>query len=495
MRTKFPENFMWGGATAANQCEGAYDVDGRGLTAIDCTTGADVNTPRYVTYRMPDGAAGRVSEMAGERLPEGAKRAVLKDCYYPNHQAIDFYHTYKEDIKLFAEMGFQIFRMSISWSRIFPRGDEEKPNQAGLDFYRGVFEELKKYHIEPLVTISHYDDPLVLEEEYGGWQNRKTIDFYEKYCRTIFTEYKGLVKYWLTFNEINSAVLMLDFLPKQYVTREVATQAFQKLHHQFVASARAVKLAHEIDKDCVVGCMICGMCKYPYTCSPADMLLTQQSWQQMIHYCGDTMVRGAYPAYAARIWNTYGIALDITKEDEETLKAGKVDLYTFSYYSTSCVSADENVAKDGAGNLSLGAKNPYLKYSEWGWSIDGTGLRYYLNEIYNRYQIPVMVVENGLGAADVLEEDGTVHDPYRIAYLRENIEALAGAVEDGGDLLAYTPWGCIDLISASTGEMKKRYGFIYVDLDNQGHGSNKRYRKDSFYWYQKVIASHGEDLD
>lgn len=491
---KFPEGFYWGGATAANQCEGAYAEDGRGLTSLDCTTGADVHTPRYVTYRMPDGSTGKASQLSGESVPEGGKLSVLDGFYYPNHEGIDFYHTYKEDIRLLAEMGFKMFRMSVSWSRIYPRCDEEKPNQAGLDFYRSVFTELKKYGIEPLVTISHYDDPLVMEEEYGGWQNRKAIDFYEKYCRTIFTEYRGLVKYWLTFNEINNSMLMFEFVPKEYQTEKMREEAFRKLHYQFVASARAVKAAHEIDPEYRVGCMVCGICKYPYTCNPADMLYTQQSWQQMVYYCSDTMVRGEYPAFAKRLWQEYGTQPDITPEDKETLRQGPVDFYTFSYYNSNCASVDKNAPKDGGGNLSMGTKNPYLNYTEWGWAIDPDGLRYFLNEIYGRYRIPIMVVENGLGASDVLEEDKTVHDPYRVAYLREHIKALAETIKDGVDVIAYTPWGCIDLVSASTGEMKKRYGFIYVDKYDDGTGTMARYKKDSFYWYKQVIATNGEDL-
>ena len=241
--------------------------------------------------------------------------------------------------------------------------------------------------------------------------------------------------------------------------------------------------------------MIAGTCKYPLTCDPKDMLETQKKWQRCNDYCGDVMVRGGYPAFAKRLWKEYDVELAWGPEDGKDLAEGKVDFYTFSYYSTSCVTTHADVVMDGAGNLSLGAKNPYLGYSDWGWAMDPDGLRYYLNEVYNRYQIPMMVVENGLGAHDVLESDGKVHDPYRIEYMRGHIKAMEEAIEDGVDLIAYTPWGCIDLISASTGEMKKRYGFVYVDLDNEGRGTRDRYRKDSFYWYKKVIASNGADLD
>ncbi|MBQ7888804.1 MAG: family 1 glycosylhydrolase [Erysipelotrichaceae bacterium] len=491
--SKFPKDFYWGGAIAANQAEGGYKEGGKGLTSSDVSTAGTHTEPRYTTYRMPDGTEGKYSYFGG-KLPEGAKKAVLEGYYYPSHEAIDFYHRYKEDIALFAEMGFKMFRMSIAWSRIFPKGNEETPNQAGLDFYRDVFTELKKHNIEPLVTIQHYDVPLYLDEELGGWNNRDTIALFDRYTETIFKEYKGLVKYWLTFNEINTSIMMKDLIPN-YPKAAVA-KSVQLLHYQMVASARAVQRAHEIDPNYVVGCMIAGgPSKYPLTCDPKDVLYTQKELQENTYYAADTMIRGEYPYYAKRFWNEFGIELDITEEDKADLKAGKVDMLTFSYYSTSCKTYRKDVETTG-GNFIMGAKNPYLKYSEWGWSLDPDGLRYCLNEYAARYPgVPMMVVENGLGAVDKMEEDGSIHDPYRIEYLREHIKAMAEAIEDGVDLRGYTPWGCIDLVSASTGEMKKRYGFIYVDKNNDGTGTLNRYKKDSFYWYKKVIASNGEELD
>lgn len=487
----FPKGFYWGGATAANQCEGGWQEGGRGPAKTDVTTAGTATTPRYITYQLPDGTTGAVSQFEGA-LPKDARGCVLEGYYYPNHRGIDFYHHYKDDIALFAEMGFKMFRLSISWSRIFPKGIEEQPNQEGLAFYRNVLKELKRYAIEPLVTISHYDTPLYLEEELGGWSNRELIGLYMRLCEVLFQEYNGLVKYWLTFNEINCLLMFGDFMPNAPKTKR--QQDFQALHHQFVASAEAVRRAHEINPEYQVGCMIAGMCSYPLTCDPGDVLKTQQKMQESFYYCGDVMVRGAYPAYAERMWKKDGVTVEKQLEDDHELLAGKVDFFSFSYYSTSCVTTHENVEMDGAGNLSMGAKNPYIQYSEWGWGMDPDGLRYFLNEIYNRYEIPMMVVENGLGASDVLEADGTVHDPYRIEYIRSHIQAMEGAISDGVDLIAYTPWGCIDLISASTGEMKKRYGFIYVDCDNEGRGSFHRYRKDSFYWFKKVIASNGEEI-
>ncbi len=491
--SKFPKDFFWGGATAANQCEGGYNEGGKGLTSSDVTTAGTHTEPRYVTYLMPDGTEGKASFFGG-KVPEEAKKAVLDGYYYPSHVGIDFYHRYKEDIALFAEMDFKMFRMSIAWSRIFPKGIEEEPNKEGLEFYRNVFTELKKYNIEPLVTLQHYDVPLYLDEECGGWNNRETIKLFDRYVETVFNEYKGLVKYWLTFNEINTCIMMKDLIPGY--PKKLVASATQLLHYQMVASARAVVKAHEIDPEYVVGCMIAGgPSKYPLTCDPKDILYTQKDLMENTYYAADTMIRGEYPYYAKRFWKEFDVELDITEEDKADLKAGKVDLLTFSYYSTACKTVRKD-AETAGGNFTLGAKNPYLKYSEWGWSLDPDGLRYCLNEYAGRYPgVPIMVVENGLGAVDTVEDDGSIHDPYRIEYVREHIKAMAEAIEDGVDLRGYTPWGCIDLVSASTGEMKKRYGFIYVDRNNDGSGTLNRYKKDSFYWYKKVIASNGEDLD
>lgn len=491
----FPKNFLWGGATAANQIEGGYNEGGKGLSISDITTAGSLTEPRKITYIDKDGKPGEMVSVPGSSagLPEGAKGAVIPGKYYPNQVAIDFYHHYKEDIKMFAEMGYKTFRMSIAWSRIFPRGDEEEPNQEGLDFYRSVFEELKKYNIEPLVTISHYDDPLYISEKYHDWSDRKVIDYYVHYAETLFKEYKGLVKYWLTFNEINSSLLMISGLAGIQGDDAAYQHAYQKLHYQFVASARAVKLAHEIDPNYVVGNMICGIVYYPLTPDPADIMLNRHMWEQNILYCSDAQAKGRYPIFAQKLWNEHNVKLDITEEDKKEMLEGKVDMYTFSYYMSNVVTTHEVKDKVG-GNFSAGAKNPYLKYSEWGWATDPTGLTYYLELMYDRYELPLMVVENGLGATDKVE-DGKIHDDYRIDYYRQHIQAMAKALEDGVDLRGYTTWGCIDEISAGTGQMSKRYGFIYVDRDDEGNGTLKRLPKDSFYWYKKVIASNGEDLE
>ena len=482
---RFPDGFLWGGATAANQCEGAWDADGKGASTADHIMGGTVSKPRRFTRDIDAGA------------------------FYPSHEAIDAYHRFREDDELFAEMGFKCYRFSIAWSRIFPHGDENEPNRAGIEHYRAMLEDLKSKGIEPLVTISHYEMPYGLAETYGGWSDRRCIDFFLNYCKVLFTEYQGLVTYWLTFNEINAGrshfgeLMSLGILPEgdadmSFGPREdsaaILNRRFNALHNQFVASAKAVKLAHEIDPTYRVGCMIAGGAVYPYTCNPKDMLKAQHEMNMANWFCGDVQVRGAYPAFAGRFFKENGIQIAFEPGDREALAAGKVDFYSFSYYMSRCASVDPNAAK-GSGNVFSGVKNPYLKASDWGWQIDPEGLRWYLNEVYNRYQVPLMVVENGLGANDEVEVDGSIHDGYRIDYLRGHIEQMAEAIEDGVDLMGYTMWGCIDLVSASTGEMKKRYGFIYVDKDNDGNGDLHRARKDSFEWYRKVIASNGENLD
>ena len=454
----FPKDFLWGGATAANQIEGGFDEGGKGLSIADMLSNGSHASPRTITSQTEEGL------------------------YYPNRIASDFYHHYEEDIALMAEMGYEAYRMSIAWARIYPTGEEDEPNREGLDFYKKVFACLRKHGIEPIVTLSHYEMPLHLTNRYNGWADR----------------------YWLTFNEINCGCLSLGNYMSLGIrnegTRNFLDQVddvnvrYQGLHHQFVASALTVIEGHRINPDFRIGNMIAMMPVYPLTCNPKDMLLFQKNWREMQYYCGDVQIRGAYPYFAKKLWEDKGICLNITDEDVEILKKGTVDFCSFSYYQTNCVTTDESVATS-SGNLLGGAKNPYLEASEWGWQIDPDGLRYTLNELYSRYQVPLIVVENGLGAKDVLEDDKTVHDPYRIEYLRKHIVAMEEAIEDGVDLFGYTWWGCIDLVSASTGEMAKRYGFIYVDADDYGKGSFKRYRKDSFFWYQKVIASNGADLD
>lgn len=475
----FSKDFLWGGATAANQCEGGYNEGNRGLANVDV---------------IPHGK-DRFPVMSGEyKMLE-----LDKEHYYPALEGIDFYHHYKEDIALFAEMGFKTFRMSIAWSRIFPKGDEEEPNEEGLKFYEDVFKECKKYEIEPLVTITHFDCPMHLINTYGGWKNRKMIDFYKRLVTVLFTRYKDLVKYWITFNEINM-ILHLPFMGAglHFEENEDQTQAkYVSAHHELVASAWATKIAHEINPDNMIGCMMAAGNYYPYSCMPEDVWAALGKDRENMMFI-DVQARGYYPNYALKFFEREGIHFDISDEDREILKNHTVDFISFSYYSSRCITTQEGVGET-IGNAFKGTKNPYLKSSEWGWQIDPLGLRITMNTLYDRYQKPLFIVENGLGANDVLLEeeiDGyRVSDDYRISYLKEHIKAFKAAVEeDGVDLLGFTPWGCIDLVSASTGEMAKRYGFIYVDRHNDGSGTMQRYKKKSFYWYKDVIASNGEKL-
>ena len=489
----FPNDFLWGGAISAMQAEGAWDVDGRGPTEADMMTVGSAERHRQRTYVLPDGTHGTAPALGG-RLPEGARLVVEPRAYYPSHDGIDFYHRYKEDVALLAEMGFRQFRMSISWSRIFPHGDDAEPSRAGLDFYRRVFEELRAHGIEPLVTLHHFDTPLYIEEELGGWADRRTVGLFDRYAETVLSEYKGLVTRWLTFNEINNAVQFIGAVSP--ATSADYAAAYQALHHQFLASAHTVRAAHRIDPDNRVGCMICGVAHYPLTPDPSDVMACRRKWEESIFYCGDVQCKGEYPAFARRMWAERGFDLAVSEADRRDLAEGRVDFYTFSYYMSNCVTTHGLAAGEAAGgNMVVGAKNPYLRYSDWGWAYDPTGLRYFLEVAYDRYRIPLMVVENGLGAHDEIGEDGAIHDQYRIDYLRDHIREMDLAIDEGVDLIGYTPWGCIDLVSASTGEMSKRYGFVYVDRDDDGNGSFDRRRKDSFYWYKKVIASNGADLD
>lgn len=392
-------------------------------------------------------------------------------------------------------MGLRAYRMSIAWTRIFPNGYDEVPNEAGLAFYDKVFDELLENDIEPIVTISHYEPPYALSDK--GWTDRSMIDHYLKYCEVIFRRYKGKVRYWMTFNEINCALVPFGIMTAcgvkmEFFAPENTEQLrYQALHHQFVASALAVQMARSIDPSYRVGCMIAAMVNYPLTCDPKDILLAQNTNQVKNYFCGDVMVRGAYPGYIRRYLRENNITITMKQEDEEILRLGTVDFYAFSYYMTNCVGNDHS-AESVSGNLLSGLKNPYLKASEYGWQIDPDGFRYILNELNDRYQIPLMVVENGLGAKDVLE-DGKVHDDYRISYLRAHVEAMEEALGDGVNLIGYMPWSAIDLIALSTGSIEKRYGFIYVDADNEGNGSYRRICKDSFEWYRRLIASNGEE--
>ncbi|MBS0057368.1 6-phospho-beta-glucosidase [Yersinia sp. Marseille-Q3913] len=470
----FPDGFLWGGALAANQAEGACFEGGKGLTTVDM---------------IPHGPH-RLAVKLGQE-----KRFTLRDDeFYPSHQAIDFYHRYKDDIALMAEMGFTVFRTSIAWSRIYPNGDEMTPNAEGIAFYRDLFSECKKHNIEPLVTLCHFDVPMHLVTEYGSWRNRKMVELFTRYARTCFEEFDGLVKYWLTFNEIN-ILLHSPFSGAGLVFEPNENQEqvkYQAAHHELLASALATKIAHEVNPDNQVGCMLAGGNFYPRTCKPEDVWAALQKDRENLFFI-DVQARGAYPAYTKRLFRDKGISI-VTEAGDDYILKDTVDFVSFSYYASRCASAEMNDHNSSAANIVKSLKNPHIAASEWGWGIDPLGLRITMNMMYDRYQKPLFLVENGLGAKDEINPQGEIEDDYRISYLREHIKAMGEAIDDGIPVIGYTSWGCIDLVSASTGEMSKRYGFIYVDRDDQGNGSLARRKKRSFYWYKKVIASNGADL-
>ncbi|EKO3567928.1 6-phospho-beta-glucosidase [Vibrio metschnikovii] len=470
----FPKDFLWGGAVAAHQVEGGWNKDGKGVSVVDVLTKGAHEVPRVITD------------------------SVESDQFYPNHEAIDFYGHYKEDIALFAEMGFKCFRTSIAWTRIFPNGDEATPNEAGLQFYDDLFDELLKYGIEPVITLSHFEMPNHLVKHYGSWANRQVIDFFVKFSQTVMERYQHKVKYWITFNEINnqrnwklpiwgycnSGMIYTDYPnPEQMM--------YQVLHHQFVASAQVVKLGHQINPDFKIGSMIHIMPLYPATCRPEDVLLAQELMREKYLF-SDVQVRGYYPSYLIKEWQRKNIQIEMAAGDEQILREGCADYLAISYYMTNIVSTQ----KEQGQTTSLfenSRLNPYLPASDWGWQIDPDGLRVALSELYERYQKPIFIVENGLGAIDEVQADGSINDDYRINYLSEHIKAVATAINyDGVEVMGYTPWGCIDCVSFTTGEYKKRYGFIYVDKHDDGTGTMARSKKKSFYWYQQVIASNGQ---
>ena len=496
---KFPKNFLWGGATSAAQIEGGRCEDGRGLSHLD-----------YVYYRGPKVPCNFMLKKDLERAR--AEEATLN---FPNRRGIDFYHRYKEDIALLGEMGFKSFRMSISWTRLFPTGKEEKPCPEGVEFYHNVFRELHKYGIEPLVTMIHYELPIGFVDEFNGWESAEIIPYCVRYLKFLIDEYKDEVRYWLTFNEINMVCavpwlgggIILDrndefvipkgFRPFAPLPPEMAQRwenaSHQALHHQFIASAMVVKYAHETAPNCLIGNMFNLHHLYPETPAPADALRAHQETEFNMFFC-DVMAGGSYPEWIKAYYRRNNIDIRYYDGYEQILAEGKVDFISLSYYLSSIVTADP-ARQERIGSFIRTLHNPYLETSDFGWQIDPTALRISLNELRDRFHLPIYIVENGLGAFEELGEDKTVHDDYRISYLRTHIEAIAQAIDDGVDVIGYTPWGCIDLVSCSLVSMSKRYGFVYVDADDEGNGSYDRYRKDSFYWYKKVIASNGEDLD
>lgn len=480
--SKLPKDFLWGGAVAAHQLEGGWNAGGKGPSVADIMTAGANGQPREITETVEAGK------------------------YYPNHEAIDFYHRYKEDVALFAEMGLKAFRTSINWTRIFPKGDEAEPNEEGLQFYDDLFDELLKHDIEPVITLTHFEMPLHLAHEYGGFRNRKVIDFFVKFAEVVFNRYKDKVKYWMTFNEINN---MMDYSNPIFLWTNVGVQVkesenpkevmYTTAHNVLLASAKAVAIGKEINPDFEIGAMVSHIPIYPINSDPKNVMLAEES-MRLRYFFPDVQVNGYYPNYALKEFEREGLNIPMEDGDADILANGTVDYLGFSYYMSNAVDINSGQGEDEEANvhgkIPYQVDNPYLSASDWGWTIDPVGLRYVLNRLWDRYQVPLFIVENGFGAVDTVEEDGSIHDPERINYLKGHIEELIKAVDyDGVELMGYTPWGIIDLVSFTTGEMKKRYGMIYVDRDNEGNGTLDRLKKDSFEWYKKVIATNGEDLE
>lgn len=481
---EFPKDFLWGGAIAANQVEGGWNLDGKGLSVADIASyKPNIDNKDYAAHM----------EISTSKIEEAI--ADKSDKWYPKRRGIDFYHRYKEDLAMFAELGFKTLRLSIAWSRLFPTGEEEKPNEAGVEFYRNVFKEMNRLGIKPIVTLSHYEMPLSLSLKYNGWVERRVIDDFVRFSTVCFKEYDEYVDYWLTFNEIDSIhrhpFTTAGIIPDKCTTGKEEQEVYQALHHQFVASALVTKVAHEVNAKNQVGCMLTKLMTYPLTCAPLDVELTLNKNLEN-HFYTDVQVKGEYPRMIEINLENRGIHLDISDEERRILKENTVDFLTFSYYMSMAESGDSE-AERTPGNTVLGVKNPYLPSTDWGWQIDPKGLKISMIELYDRYRIPMMIVENGMGSVDRIE-NGEIHDPYRVEYFKEHFKQMKEAIDEGVDLIGYTSWAPIDLVSAGTSQMSKRYGFIYVDADDEGNGTYNRMKKDSFDWYQKVIATNGASL-
>ncbi len=480
------KDFLWGGAIAANQVEGAWNIDDKGMSVADVATfKPHLDVKDYKAHNT----------VTSEMIAQARNDSEIE--WYPKRRGIDFYHKYKEDIQLFAEMGFKALRISIAWTRLFPNGEEAEANEAGIAFYKNVFKELKKYDIEPIVTLSHYEMPLALSEKYNGWVNRKLVDLFVNYAEVCFKEFGEYVKYWLTFNEIDSVgrhpFTTAGIVEDKCIGYTLEAAIYQALHHQYVAAARATKLCHELISGSQMGCMLTKLTTYPNTCKPEDVLLSLES--NLNNYShADIQLFGEYPTLYKQQLKNKGITIQKEAEDETLLKQYTADYLAFSYYMSRTESSDPTL-EQASGNTIMGVKNPYLPSTEWGWQIDPIGLKISLLELQDRYNVPLIIVENGIGAKDEVTSDGKIHDCYRINYMKQHIKEMREAVEAGVDLFGYTSWAPIDLISVSTSQMSKRYGYIYVDQDDLGNGTLERRKKDSFYWYQQVIESNGQNLD
>lgn len=488
---EFPENFLWGGAVAANQLEGAWLEDGKQPNVTDVLVGIGSKKPGI--------------KWNGEKY----EMCLDPDKKYLSHEAIDFYHRHKEDLELMAGMGFNCFRTSIAWGRIFPNGDETEPNEKGLAFYDELFDEMKELGMEPCITMSHYETPLHLLTEYGGWSNPKLIEFWKNYAKTVFTRYKGKVKYWLTFNEVN-AMLRNPFVagsiltinnpkdPSDPIGSITQEDIWQGYYNILVANAWTVKLCHEIDPDAKVGNMMTasGVCTYPETCKPSDVFGAYDTQRWAVYFMCDPMVFGEIPSYVKALWKKNPSWTPKMNDDElKLIHDYTIDFISYSYYRSAVYASDATMTNNTGGIK--GKDNPYLKECSpkpWSWPVDPEGLRLLINMFEDRYHLPQFIVENGIGLDENLDENGKIDDPFRVRYLEQHLKQVALAIEDGCNVMGYLWWGPIDVVSAGTGEMKKRYGFVYVDRFNDGHGTLERKIKNSYYRYKEIIESNGEAL-
>ena len=477
----FPEDFLWGGASAAVQMEGAYLEDGKGLNVADI----------QICYKKAAGGGNTnyTRELLNQRIAD--VQAEKQQQYYPKHKAVDFYHRYKEYIGWMKECGFKAFRMSISWARIFPNADDEYPNEAGLRFYDEVFDELHRQGIEPIVTLTHYDMPLKVVTHYQGWYGRKTIDLYERFAQTCLKRYKDKVTYWIVINQINlifgESFSSLGMVMDEY--EDFTAAKYQAVHHEFVASAGIVKAARELDPALKVGMMLADQLTYAKTCDPQNVKIAIEKNRMKDFFFADVQLRGEYPVYALRYFKERNINIQMEDGDEEVIRNNTMEFLAISYYYSRVVDSDKNDMTPMQAE-----QNPNLQPTPWEWRMDPLGFYNCLSQYWDRYQVPLMIGENGFGALDTVEADGSIHDPYRIDFLKKHIEQLKECIKDGVEIFAYCAWGPIDIVSSSSAEMSKRYGFVYVDRDDFGKGSQKRLKKDSFYWYAHLIETNGSEL-
>ena len=473
---KFPKDFLWGSASAAYQVEGAYDADGKGMSIWD----EYVKQPG-TTYKNTNG-----------------------------NVAVDHYGRFKEDVKLMADMGLKTYRFSIAWSRVLPTGRGEV-SAKGLQFYHDLIDELVKYGIEPMVTIYHWDLPQALQDEYGGWESRKIIRDFDNYARLLFEHFGSKVKYWVSLNEQNVFINLGYLLALHPPGVKDHKRAMAANHIANLVNATVIASFRELVPHGKIGPSLAFSPTYAATSDPRDQLAADNYEDIMVNWWSDIYCKGVYPRVAFKIMENLGVAPTIEAGDMEILAKGMPDFIGINYYRTSTVGYNplDGVDNDGSKMNTSGKKgtteamgipgiyqsveNKNLEMTDWDWAIDPMGLRIGMRRLTSRYGLPILITENGLGAFDSLTENNEIHDDYRIAYLREHVQAVGDAILDGCEVLGYCTWSFTDLLSWLNG-YQKRYGFVYVDRDEDGERTLNRYKKDSFHWYKKVIETDGSEL-